>query len=340
MNDEEIYAKDNNFFRMIKNNISPIDLFIISQLNSGKTLEELPDLIKKEFNVKNQEKIIKQRIQKLLYEDNLEKKIIQYPQPKYVINPEKLYDRIFLVLIKANLDPSGIKNTDISIGEIYNTILNINSLPRFGKPLKQLYTIVGWTYDFFGLVFENNMDRFHSFRDYLQKENIIKVMEVIQLDNNNFLYNPIFQPNPYEYKQFLIQYKNRMNGITEELDDDFLSTKTMDYFAKEMYVLKVLEGDNTEEVYTLDDPEIKIGRYYDNNIILKDPTVSRRHAKIIKIDQTYIFKDESTNGSHVNKELIHYDEKKLDEGDIIKIGKTKYIFQKIASKKIKKSNNL
>ena len=340
MNDEEIYSKDNNFFRMIKNNISPIDLFIISQLNSGKTLEELPDLIKKEFNVKNPGKIIKQRIQKLLYEDNLEKKIIQYPQPKYVINPEKLYDRIFLVLIKANLDPSGIKNADISIGEIYNTILNINSLPRFGKPLKQLYTIVGWTYDFFGLVFENNMNRFHSFRDYLQNENIVKVMDVIQLDNNGFLYNPIFQPNPYEYKQFLIQYKNRMNGMVEELDDDFLSTKTMDYFAKEMYVLEVMEGENKGEVYTLDDPEIKIGRYYDNNIILKDPTVSRRHGKIIKIDQTYIFKDESTNGSHVNKKLIHYDEKKLDEGDIIKIGKTKYIFQKLSEKKIKKSNNL
>jgi hypothetical protein len=332
MNDEEIYAKDNNFFRMIKNNISPIDLFIISQLNSGKTPEELLDLIKKEFNVKNPEKIVKQRIQKLLLEDNLEKKIIQYPQPKYIINPEKLYDRIYLVLLKANLDPFGIKNVDISINEIYNTILNINSQPRFGKPIKQLYTTIGWTYDFFGLVFENNMSRFHTFRDYLLKENIIKVMDVIQLDNNNFLYNTIFQPNPYEYKQFLIQYKNRMNGIVEELDDNFLSTKTADYFAKEMFILEVKEGDNKGEVYTLDEPEIKIGRYYDNNIILKDPTVSRRHAKIIKIDQTYIFKDESTNGSYVNKKLIHYDEKKLDEGDIITIGKTKYVFQKLSRK--------
>lgn len=334
MNDEQFYVKDNNFFRMIKNNISPIDLFIISQLNSGKTLEELPDLIKIEFKFKDSEKIIHQRIQKLLSEDNLEKKIIQYPQPKVVINPEKLYDGIFLVLIKANLDSLALKNVNVSVKEVFDTILNINSQPRFGKPLKQLYTTIGWTYDFFGLVFENNINRFHSFRDYLLKENIIKVMDIIQLNNENgFFFNPIFQPNPYEYKQFLVQYKKRMNGMVEEIkDNDLISTQTIDYFSKDAYILEAIDGNNKGEIYTLDEPEIKIGRYYDNNIILKDPTVSRRHAKIIKIDETYLLKDESTNGSHVNKKLIHYDEMKLSEGDIITIGKTKYLFKKLSQK--------
>ncbi|MCJ7572082.1 MAG: FHA domain-containing protein [Candidatus Thermoplasmatota archaeon] len=334
MDDEQFYVKDNNFFRMIKNNISPIDLFIISQLNSGKTQEELPDLIKKEFNVKDSEKIINQRIKKLLSDDKPEKKIIQYPQPKLVINPEKLYDEIFLVLIKANLDSQGMKNVDISIREIYDTILNINNQPRFGKPLKQFYTTIGWIYDFFGLVFENNINRFHLFRDHLLKENIIKVMDVIQLDKENgFLFNPIFQPNPYEYQQFLIQYKHRMNDMTEELKgNDLTSTQTIDYFSNDVYILEAIEGNSKGEIYYLDEPEIKIGRYYDNNIIIKDPTVSRRHAKINKIDETYILKDESTNGSHVNKELVHYDEKKLNEGDIIIIGKTKYIFRKLSRK--------
>jgi len=51
MSDEKYFTKENNFFKMIKNNISPIDLFIISQLNAGKTLKELPDLVIKEFNI-------------------------------------------------------------------------------------------------------------------------------------------------------------------------------------------------------------------------------------------------------------------------------------------------
>ena len=338
MKDEQLYVKDNNFFKMIKNNISPLDLFIISQLNSGKKPEELPKLIRTEFNIKDSEKIIHQRIRKLLSEENPEKKIIQDSQPKLVINPDKMYFGVFLVLIKADLDSFDMKNIDISIREIYNTIININSQPCYGKPIKQLYTAIGWSYDFFGLVFENNINRFHSFRDHLLKENIVKAMDVIQLDTNSgFLYNPIFNPNPYEYKQFLIQYKNRMNDMVDELtENDIISTKTIDFFSKDTYILEVIKGDNKGEKYTLDEPEIKIGRYYDNNIIISDPSVSRRHAKIIKIDETYIFKDESTNGSYVNKNLIHFKEKKLKEGDIITIGKTKYIFKKL-SKNNKKS---
>jgi len=338
MKDEQLYVKDNNFFKLVKNNITPLDLFIITQLNSGKKQEELPQLIKKEFNIKESEKIIKQRIQKLLSEENPEKKIIQDSQPKLAINPEKMYDGIFLVLIKANLDSFDMKNIDISIREVYNTIISINSQPCYRSPIKQLYTAIGWTYDFFGLVFENNINRFHSFRDHLLKENIVKAMDVIQLDaNSGFLYNSIFTPNPHEYKQFLIQYKNRMNDMVDELtENDIMSTRTIDFFSKNKYILDVHKGNNKGERYILDEPETKIGRYYDNNIILTDPSVSRRHAKILKIDDTYIFKDESTNGSYVNKNLIHFKEKKLKEGDIITIGKTKYIFKKLSKNNKKK----
>lgn len=334
MNDAQPNIKNTNFFKLLKNNIRPIDLFIISQLNAGKTIAELPELITKEFNVKILEKSIHQRIQKLLNEDDLNKKIIQYPQPKFVVNPEKLYDRIFLVLIKANRNSLDMKNIDINMKEIFNTILLINSQPHFEKPLKQLYTTIGWKYDFFGLVFENNLTRFHSFRDYLLKENIIKTMDVIQLDTENGFYlNPIFHPNPSEYNQFLIQYKQRMNSMVNELKDtEFLSTKTIDYFSDDLYGLEVIKGDNKGEIYILDESEIKIGRYSDNTIILRDLTVSRRHAKIIKIDGTYILKDESTNGSYVNKTLIHYDEKKLLEGDVITIGTATYLFKKLSKK--------
>ncbi|GAF80345.1 unnamed protein product, partial [marine sediment metagenome] len=84
------------------------------------------------------------------------------------------------------------------------------------------------------------------------------------------------------------------------------------------------------EIYPIDVNELKIGRYHDNDVILQDIAVSRRHAKISKIGNHYMFKDQSTNGSYVNDKQIIYDEVELTNGDIIKIGKNKFKFQNYA----------
>jgi pSer/pThr/pTyr-binding forkhead associated (FHA) protein len=70
-----------------------------------------------------------------------------------------------------------------------------------------------------------------------------------------------------------------------------------------------------------------IGKFADNNIILKLPTVSDRHALLnvrrSKNDNRLMFviKDEnSTNGVFVNKEDIEYQPRELSDRDIIKIG--------------------
>ena len=64
-------------------------------------------------------------------------------------------------------------------------------------------------------------------------------------------------------------------------------------------------------------------------IIIQDINISRRHAKISKIGNQFIFKDQSTNGSFINNKKILYNEVELKEGDIIKIGKNKFKFQKL-----------
>lgn len=70
-----------------------------------------------------------------------------------------------------------------------------------------------------------------------------------------------------------------------------------------------------------------IGKFADNNIILKLPTVSDRHASLnvrrSKNDNRLMFviKDEnSTNGVFVNGEDIEYQPRELTDRDIIKIG--------------------
>ena len=71
---------------------------------------------------------------------------------------------------------------------------------------------------------------------------------------------------------------------------------------------------------------LAIGRAPESDIHLDAPDVSRRHASIIKREQTYLLSDlGSRNGTFVNDQLIQSTE--LHEGDIIRIGAFLLTFQ-------------
>lgn len=328
---DQFDINESNYFRIIKNNVTPLDLFIISKINDGITIDEVAKLAEKEFDIKNAKKTVKERLKKLVSEEKPEEGIILQSNPQYILNPAKLHDKISLIFIKADIDSSEQKNLDIGIKNVFETIVNLNSKPRFGKPIKQLFTTTGWTYDYVGIVYENNIKRFHSFRNYLINEGIAKTVDIVPVDTNRgFLFNPISSPDYKSFKRFLVHYRNRMNMMIDELHKtDVNSTKTMRFFDKDEYGLHALSGKNKGELYPVDVSELKIGRYYDNDIILQDLSVSRRHAKISKVGNQFIFRDQSTNGSYVNNKHIIYDEIELREGDIIKIGEHKFKFQKI-----------
>lgn len=332
MNKNNQSTNDNtNYFRLIKNNVSPLDLFIISKLNDGLTIDEIIKEAKKEFEIKNLKTHIKQRIQKLLSEEDPEEKIILTSTPQHLINPAKVYDNIFLVFIKANLDSPQQKNLDIGLTQVFQTIMDLNNKPRFKKPIKQLYALTSGSFDFLGIVYENNMKRFHQFNEFLLNEEIARTIDIIPIDiDSTFLFNPISIPDYKDFKQFLIHYRDRMDLMIDDFTkQEINATKTMRFFEKQTYALKAITGKDKGELYPLDAPELKIGRYYDNDIIIQDIIVSRRHAKITKTDNHFIFKDLSTNGSYINDKKIIYDEIILNEGDIITIGKMKFKFEKI-----------
>lgn len=80
-----------------------------------------------------------------------------------------------------------------------------------------------------------------------------------------------------------------------------------------------------ETVYEIKQAVTTIGRRSGNDIVLKHPTVSRRHAEIRFEDDGYILHDvASTNGTRVNGRYIH--KEKLSDGDIIRIGQFTFTF--------------
>ena len=71
----------------------------------------------------------------------------------------------------------------------------------------------------------------------------------------------------------------------------------------------------------LTDRLIVLGRDWDNDVINKDPTVSRRHALIVETPQGFVLRDlGSVNGTYVNDGNIGSVEHVLRSGSRIRLG--------------------
>jgi pSer/pThr/pTyr-binding forkhead associated (FHA) protein len=76
-----------------------------------------------------------------------------------------------------------------------------------------------------------------------------------------------------------------------------------------------------------------IGRDEKNDIHLKNPSVSRVHAKIIKGEKLHYVEDQkSTNGTYVNDELVLW-RKGLYDDDKIVVGKYTLVFKDTVKEK-------
>ena len=89
-----------------------------------------------------------------------------------------------------------------------------------------------------------------------------------------------------------------------------------------MAKLYIMEGREESRSIDLKDTPIFIGRSSDNDIQIKDKTVSRKHLKIFIRENRYYIEDlESKNGTYVNGEQIRPGrEIEIDEGHPIVIG--------------------
>jgi diguanylate cyclase (GGDEF)-like protein len=82
----------------------------------------------------------------------------------------------------------------------------------------------------------------------------------------------------------------------------------------------MLQGPEIGLQIELAEEPIEIGRGDDATLRVDSDLVSRRHAYIQRLGTRYVIKDlDSTNGTYVNDERITT--KRLDEGDLIKVGK-------------------
>ena len=80
-----------------------------------------------------------------------------------------------------------------------------------------------------------------------------------------------------------------------------------------------------DEHYSIEDV-LTLGRQKDNNIVIRDPFVSKKHFKIVEDEKKYFLEDlNSSNGTFLNGERIQ-DAVKLSNGDRIAIGDIEFLF--------------
>lgn len=149
--------------------------------------------------------------------------------------------------------------------------------------------------------------------------------------------------SPFEYKRIetgadtipapKVEIPKEGEYATEELQPQNIVDETVSIKKKKLPTiawLVMIEGEREGEDFRITKNDFKIGR--DPNLqcdlVLSDSTVSKEHCKI-KVDENnraFIYDLASENGTYVNdKEVVGPVE--LKDNDIIKIGKSKFMFK-------------
>ncbi len=82
-----------------------------------------------------------------------------------------------------------------------------------------------------------------------------------------------------------------------------------------MGLLRIQISTHEYKDYTLDKGTTSIGRQEDNDIVLNDLAVSKKHARINREEKYFLTDLRSSNGTFINgKKILH---SKLSDGDII-----------------------
>lgn len=103
------------------------------------------------------------------------------------------------------------------------------------------------------------------------------------------------------------------------------SPKSRSGAGKRGFILTITDGRNAGREYFFE-TEASLGRTDENNVIIMDPGVSRRHARIAGGEGIFTIEDQgSSNGTRLNGERLTAPEV-LRDGDYLQIGETTMLF--------------
>jgi len=113
-----------------------------------------------------------------------------------------------------------------------------------------------------------------------------------------------------------------VKAVREELPAEPTAPQKKTVMRKRTLVGSLTPDDRPDSVYPLLDAECTIGRAMDNVIAVPDGSVSSKHARIVRTDDGFVIEDlKSRNGTFVNGERVVEGQRKLADGDLVRVGK-------------------
>jgi pSer/pThr/pTyr-binding forkhead associated (FHA) protein len=106
-----------------------------------------------------------------------------------------------------------------------------------------------------------------------------------------------------------------------------MDLRELEFATSARHTLVLLDSEGKERKYPVNKKLFRIGRSEDNDLVIKDLSVSRHHAEITldENDRAWIVDSDSTNGTTVNATKVA--RARLEEGDVISLGNSKLIYQ-------------
>jgi pSer/pThr/pTyr-binding forkhead associated (FHA) protein len=175
----------------------------------------------------------------------------------------------------------------------------------------------------------DTLAEFASFQHALEGELEAYLAEVADQRNYNFLGKPQVALQANEgVKRNQLRIEAQLNDAIGLTSGGALQmTQEMRVRAQPDELAWVLFVDKRE--IRLTQPAYTVGRSLDNDIIVDDPTISRRHAQLIRSNDHYALRDlRSRNGTFVNGQRIS--EVVLRDGDLLTLGDVGLVFKRLS----------
>ena len=110
----------------------------------------------------------------------------------------------------------------------------------------------------------------------------------------------------------------RTDDTTQQLPA--LQVPALEALERDQALLVVRSGPTAGSMIVLDAEEISVGRATEAGVFLDDVTVSRQHARFVRVPGGYEVRDDgSLNGTYVNRERV--EARRLQPGDEIQVGR-------------------
>ncbi|GFP24724.1 ABC transport system ATP-binding/permease protein [Candidatus Hakubella thermalkaliphila] len=179
-------------------------------------------------------------------------------------------------------------------------------------------------------------ERFSSYENAIKKELVNYLISYARSNSLSFITRPSIKfigvdtvPAGQVRVEGIITEDNQQPIPEEALHQQtrVMDLRELELAASARHILVLLDSEGRERKYPVNKKLFCIGRSEDNDLVIKDPSVSRHHAEMSLDgnDRAWIVDRDSTNGTAVNGAKVT--RARLEEGDVISLGTSKLIYQ-------------